>query len=307
MRPPVPKYFMIKGVLRARLEREYAPGARLPSEAEFCKDFGVSRMTIQQALSLLTKDGLIRREQGRGTFYVGPSTPRTETKPSELLESVMRREGFARVVREGVIVAPPRVAERLGEGLRPLRAVDPNRQPHHVVVRLDDPVLFHCPMVFMENVESLRGFSEEEATNLRNYLVKGGFLWVDDFWGSNAWANWEDHISSVLPPSEFPIFDLPISHPIMHTVFDVKEFLQVPNINFWYRSGGSVSERGYDSAEVHYRGIQNSRGHLMVLTTHNTDVSDTWEREGAAEEYFNRFSPRGYAIGVNVVVYALTH
>ncbi|OFV94562.1 MAG: hypothetical protein A3G76_11925 [Acidobacteria bacterium RIFCSPLOWO2_12_FULL_65_11] len=196
---------------------------------------------------------------------------------------------------------------RLAELTRIPVKFDPNRQPHHVVVRLDDPVLFHCPMVFMENVESLRGFSEEEATNLRNYLVKGGFLWVDDFWGSNAWANWEDHISSVLPPSEFPIFDLPISHPIMHTVFDVKEFLQVPNINFWYRSGGSVSERGYDSAEVHYRGIQNSRGHLMVLTTHNTDVSDTWEREGAAEEYFNRFSPRGYAIGVNVVVYALTH
>ena len=113
MRSPVPKYFTIKGVLRARLEREYAPGARLPSEAELCKDFGVSRVTIQQALSLLTKDGLIRREQGRGTFYVGPSTPRTETKPSELLESVMRREGFTRVVRKGVIVAPPRVAERL--------------------------------------------------------------------------------------------------------------------------------------------------------------------------------------------------
>jgi len=113
MRPPVPKYFTIKGVLQARLEREYAPGAQLPSEAELCQDFGVSRATIQQALSLLTKDGLIKREQGRGTFYVGPATPRTETKPSELLESVMRLEGFTRVVREGVIVASPRVAERL--------------------------------------------------------------------------------------------------------------------------------------------------------------------------------------------------
>src|SRR5262245_14789902 len=114
MRPPIPKYFTIKAVLRARLDREYAPGARLPSEAELCKDFEVSRVTIQQALSLLQKDGLIRREQGRGTFYVGASAPRTETRPSELFESVMRRGGFTKVVRRGVITAPPRIAERLG-------------------------------------------------------------------------------------------------------------------------------------------------------------------------------------------------
>ena len=68
-----------------------------------------------------------------------------------------------------------------------------------------------------------------------------------------------------------------------------------------------MSERGYDSAQVHYRGIQDAKGRLMVLATHNTDVSDTWEREGENAEYFNLFSPRGYAIGVNVVVYALTH
>jgi hypothetical protein len=196
---------------------------------------------------------------------------------------------------------------RLAELTRILVKFGANRQPHHVVVRLDDPALFRCPMLFMENVESLRGFSAEEAANLRNYLVKGGFLWVDDFWGSNAWANWEEHISQVLPPGEYPVFDLDISHPIMHSLFDVKAFLQVPNINFWYRTGGSTSERGFDSAEVHYRGIQDAKGNLMVLMTHNTDVSDTWEREGAAEEYFNTFSPRGYAIGVNVVIYALSH
>ena len=93
----------------------------------------------------------------------------------------------------------------------------------------------------------------------------------------------------------------------MHTVYDVDSFLQVSAISFWYRSGGGVSERGYDSAEVHYRGVQDSRKRLMALMTHNTDVSDTWEREGESKEYFNLFSPRGYAIGVNVVVYALTH
>ena len=72
-------------------------------------------------------------------------------------------------------------------------------------------------------------------------------------------------------------------------------------------SGGSVTERGSDSVPVHYRGIQDASGRLMVLMTHNTDVADTWEREGENAEYFDRFSPSGYAFGVNVVLYALTH
>ena len=68
------------------------------------------------------------------------------------------------------------------------------------------------------------------------------------------------------------------------------------------------SERGADSAQVYFKGIEDSRRRLMVLMTHNTDISDTWEREGEPpHEYFDLFSPRGYAIGVNVVLYALTH
>jgi len=195
---------------------------------------------------------------------------------------------------------------RLAELTRIPVKFDVNRQPHHVVVNLDDPVLYRCPMLFMENVERLH-FSESEVTSLRDYLTKGGFLWVDDFWGSAAWENWAREFSRVMPPGEFPIFDLPISHPIMHMVYDVEAFLQVSAITFWYSSGGGVSERGSDSAQVHYRGVQDSRGRLVALMTHNTDVADTWEREGENKEYFNLFSPRGYAIGVNVVVYALTH
>ena len=74
---------------------------------------------------------------------------------------------------------------RLAELTRVSVKFDPNRQPHHVVVRLDDPTLFRCPMLFLENVEMLR-FSELEVIGLRTYLQKGGFLWVDDYWGSYA-------------------------------------------------------------------------------------------------------------------------
>ena len=73
------------------------------------------------------------------------------------------------------------------------------------------------------------------------------------------------------------------------------------------RTGGETSERGRDSAVVYFRGIQDGRGRLLVLITHNTDIADTWEREGESKQYFDLFSPRGYAIGVNVVLYAMTH
>jgi hypothetical protein len=145
------------------------------------------------------------------------------------------------------------------------------------------------------------------VVRLRAFLLKGGFLWVDDFWGSYAWDNWVQQISRILPPARFPIVDVPMSHPIMHTLYGVKDVPQVPNIGHWRRTGGATSERYADSAEVHWRGIADDHGRLMVLMSHNTDIADTWEREGENRDYFQTFSPRGYAIGVNVVLYSMSH
>ena len=75
---------------------------------------------------------------------------------------------------------------RLAELTRVQVKWEPDRQPVHVVVRLSDPLLFNCPVLVMEDVGTI-GFSEDEVVNLRNYLLKGGFLWVDDFWGTPAW------------------------------------------------------------------------------------------------------------------------
>lgn len=203
---------------------------------------------------------------------------------------------------------------RLAELTRVRTRLDKHHEPNFVVVALTDPLLNRCGIVFMEDVGTLQ-FSEEQVSNLRQFFLKGGFLWVDDFWGTRAWDYWAREIGRVLPPGEFPIFDIPRDHSIMHTLYDVKEVPQIPSINFWYGGGfrggpsrrGGTSERGEDSAEVHFRGIQDSHKHLMVLMSHNTDVADTWEREGESREYFDLFSPRGYAIGVNAILYAMTH
>ena len=186
--------------------------------------------------------------------------------------------------------------------------LDVERQPNTVVVRLTDPLLYRCPMVFMEDVGTMH-LSDEEIKGLRNYLVKGGFLYVDDFWGTAAWDQWADEIGRVLPPGQYPIFDIPLDHGIMHTLYDVKAIEQVSSIQFWYRNGGSTSERERDGDSPHsdFRGIADDRGRLMVVMLHNTDISDTWEREGENREYFERYSPDGYAIGVNIVLYGMTH
>jgi len=195
---------------------------------------------------------------------------------------------------------------RLAELTRIPVRLDSSGQPDYVVVRLTDPLLFHCSMLYIEDSGTAR-FSPAEVTALRAYLLKGGFMTVDDFWGSLAWDQWAEEIGRVLPPSEYPIFDIRNDHPIMHTLYDVKEVEQVSSIQFWYRNGGSVSERGHDSARVNFRGIQDADGRLMVVMAHNTDIPDTWEREGESREYFDRFSPSGYALGVNIVLYGLTH
>ena len=194
---------------------------------------------------------------------------------------------------------------RLGELSMVRVKMKADGQPDNVVIRLTDPLLYRCPFLYMEDVGTAL-FSDEEVAQLRDYLLKGGFLEVDDFWGSRAWDQWAAEIGRVLPPSAYPIFDIPPDHAVLHSLYEIKEVEQVSNIRFWAQTG-SVSERGNDSPHVNFRGIQDASGRLMVVMAHNTDIPDTWEREGESQEYFDRFSPNGYALGVNIMIYAMTH
>ncbi len=179
-------------------------------------------------------------------------------------------------------------------------------EPNFLVVRATDEALFQCPFVHVEDAGTV-AFSDEEIALLRDYLLKGGFLWSDDFWGTRAWLAWEREIARVLSPAEFPIVDLPAEHPIFNTLFQVAELPQIPSIQFWRRTRGLTSERGTDSAEPHVRAILDRHGNVMVLMTHNTDISDAWEREGEDLEFFYSFSVEGYAVAINTILYAMTH
>jgi hypothetical protein len=111
----------------------------------------------------------------------------------------------------------------------------------------------------------------------------------------------------VFPPAEYPIEELTPADPIFRTQFAVKEMPQIPNIGYWRSSGGDTSEQGADSAVPHFYVVRDKQGRIMLAMTHNTDIADAFEREGDDPVFFSRFSPTGYALGINVVLYALTH
>ncbi len=180
------------------------------------------------------------------------------------------------------------------------------RAPNHYLVRLTDDQLFSCPFLMAGDVGSME-LSPSDATRLREYLLKGGFLWTDDMWGDEEWEVWKDELAKVLPPSEYPVETLTPADPIFRAQFIVGEMPQIPNIGHWRRSGGDTSEMGADSAVPYFHAVRDRHGRILVASTRNTDIADAFEREGDDPEFFAQFARDGYALGINIMLYALTH
>jgi hypothetical protein len=193
---------------------------------------------------------------------------------------------------------------RLAELTKARVARQPDRQPEYIVVRLTDPELFQCPYVLMVDAGTI-ALDEREVDSLRDYLLKGGFIFVSDTWGSLAREQFDEEIGRVLPRAEYPMVGLPIGHPIWGTHFRMQVLPQMPSIQSWRRSGGNTDRGVTEAPEA--RAIADRRGRLMVVMIHNSDIPDGWEREGEDPEYFYRFSPDAYKVGINVLVYAMTH
>lgn len=183
--------------------------------------------------------------------------------------------------------------------------VDPNGR----CLEITDPELFRYPFIYIVEPGDLT-FDEPEVGILRRYLLNGGFLMVDDFWGEDEWDNLASELRRVFPDRE--IVDLPRTHPIFHCVFDIPNDLnlQIPNVQLGTMSqynGGVTWERS-DAVDCHIRGIFDDKGRLCVVICHNTDNGDGWEREGENEYYFREFSEKkAYPLGINIIFYAMTH
>ena len=183
---------------------------------------------------------------------------------------------------------------------------DGDGTPNYYVVRTTDDALFNCPVVFISDAGTL-GIEGREIDRLRQYLTKGGFIWADDFWGEAAWEHWSEQIQQVLPPPDYIIEDVPLNDPMLHSMIPMVKIPQITNILFWRQNGGTITSEREDSDEVHMRVIRDAKRRVMVVMTHNTDVADSWEREGEDPGFFLQFSPQGYALGINVLLHIMTH
>ena len=177
--------------------------------------------------------------------------------------------------------------------------VDMDVADHENAVRLDDPDLRRFPFLYMLEIEGM-ALTVSEVAGLRDYLLAGGFLVVDDFWGEYAFADLEHEMRRVLP--EHPIAEIPPEHPIFNTVYRIEEIVQVPAIGRYY---GGVTTECY-GCDVFMRGIFDDAGRLMVVINGNTDLGDAWEWF-ERPEYPLQFSSFAVQMGVNFIVYAMSH
>jgi hypothetical protein len=174
--------------------------------------------------------------------------------------------------------------------------------PQPKVLELTDDELFDHPFIYLIEPGGLV-FSDEEVAALRRYLLNGGFLMVDDFWGEYEWDNFYREIKRVFPDREPE--ELPLEHPIFQCVYKLTEKPQVPSIG-WLRSGRTYER--WDAQTPHYKAIHDDKGRMMAIICHNTDLGDGWEQEGENEEYFRLFAEKwSYPLGINIVFYAMTH
>ncbi len=179
--------------------------------------------------------------------------------------------------------------------------------PEGTVLNLNEDKLFNYPFIYIIEPGQIY-FSESEVKSLRKYLLNGGFLMVDDFWGEVEWKNFARQFRRVFPSRK--IVDLPIEHELFQCVFPLKQKPQVPNPRTAMQgaSHGITWER-WDAQTPNYRGVYDDHGRLMVVICHNTDLGDGWEEESRAGEwYFKEFSePKAYPMGINIIFYSMTH
>jgi len=261
---------------------------------------------------------------GRGGFNGGTSRAYTIRDPDELVEiqkmtkalnpafikdvfSVTRLiytpNGYGRGARFWDDDTPD---SDLNLGFRLFEATSLKIHPGYNYIHITPEELAKNPFVYLAATNGL-SFSEEELQALRAYLLKGGFMMAEDFWGDRSWSFVYSQFKRLFPDRE-PV-ELNLSHPIFHTVFDFKYLAQMPSVGVWtgYHQAYDPSDYSTDH-DPHYYAIFDDKNRIMVIICRNNHYGDGWEHEGDDHSYFDVFSmPQAYPMFINILFYAMTH
>lgn len=199
--------------------------------------------------------------------------------------------------RERWLTDWPEAEQHLIRGIKRLTRIDTAEDGHYLGIM--DESLFDYPWIYAVEVGHW-ALTDEEIARLREYLLRGGFLMVDDFHGSLEWAGFIEGMHRIFP--DRAIVDVPADDAIFHVAYDLEEHVQVPGIQSLY-SGRNYERDGFTP---HWRGIYDDDGRLMVMINFNMDLGDAWEHADVPE-YSLLYTTRAYKYAINYILYAMTH
>jgi hypothetical protein len=193
----------------------------------------------------------------------------------------------------------PEADDHFSVGIREWAGTNLNVSGQPRQFEIMDEGLFDFPLVYIVEPGFME-LSDEEAARLREYVARGGFMFFDDFWGEAEWENVKEQMKKVFPDLEPK--ELPLTHPIFHAYLDIEEVVQVPNI--YNAQRGVTSEKG--GVTPYYMGIEDKQGRLVAFFARNSDLGDAWEwiNDG---RYPVKYGLAAYKVGINVVIYAMSH
>jgi len=256
------------------------------------------------------------------------TTPMRPSCPAALRETPDQEFTFSRLIFNDDQRAIADLGDRIGyphwqadcsesephfiAALQRLTRLDTNTESQSISLLNDN--IFDYPLLYVVEA-GFASFGDEETDNLKEYLLRGGFLLVDDFHGSYQWEQFRRWIGKVFPERE--IVDLPSDHEIFHVHFDIDEFIQIPGLRAlclnpgetWelpITKGPSVVESNASRQQPRWRAILDDDGRIMVMVNWNMDLGDAWEHADM-EEYDALYTATAYRLGVNYVIYGMTH
>lgn len=191
----------------------------------------------------------------------------------------------------------PEAEEHFLQGMKRLTRI--NAADESKALQLLDDEIFNYPFIYAVEVGRW-SLSNEEAARLREYLLRGGFLMVDDFHGSLQWEGFMESMRRVFP--DRPVVEIPESHETFHVAFDLNQRVQIPGVAALMN--GSTYEQ--DGVEPHWRGIFDDDGRLMVAINFNMDMGDAWEHADTPG-YPHHMTALAYRFGIDYVLYTMTH
>ena len=255
------------------------------------------RMRLIVAVVTLSALTSVASAQWGRRFAPTPDQP-LDGEPKEWTFTRLAYDGTGCRGRGGWATDYPGAEYHFSQAVERLTRIDVYPDGH--VISPDSDDLFNYPWLYAVEVGSW-SFSDSQAARMREYLLRGGFLMVDDFHGEYEWAAFAEGMRTIFPG--LPVEDVPADDPIYALAYEIGERLQVPGPG--YMGSGMLYERS-DGVTPHWRGIRDDNDRWMVLISHNIDYGEGWE-QADNPAYPQPFTRQAYEVAVNYLIYAMTH